>query len=134
VEPETLATLTAHLEADPAVVAVAPLLVDADGKPVSRQAGLPAPGDLWRAWKAGRVWTQSLPNEKLMAGGVLQAQSAALECADPRAILVRSQFVRERELLRREVRAVRVGLSCSSRPESRQEDSPSAPGEVLSRR
>ena len=51
--PETLAALVAHLESDPQALAVAPLVVDAQGTPVTRVYPLPNREMLSGFWRTG---------------------------------------------------------------------------------
>lgn len=94
VAPDTVAALTARLEADPAAAVVCPLLVDRAGRPVSRVGQLPSPADLYRAWARGDWWSRPLPNTETVSPSALEAGEIATGCADPRAMLLRSQFLR----------------------------------------
>jgi N-acetylglucosaminyl-diphospho-decaprenol L-rhamnosyltransferase len=51
--PETLGALVGHLEADPQALAVAPLVVDAQGTPVTRVYPLPDRAMLSNFWRTG---------------------------------------------------------------------------------
>ncbi len=90
--PDTVATLTERLEAEPEAVAVCPLIVDSAGEPVSKIGPLPAPNDLYRAWAAGKSWEKM--GCRCVPPDLLRSECAPVEYPDSRAVLVRSQFVR----------------------------------------
>jgi len=91
VEPHTIASLRDRLAKEEPTVAVCPLLNSPSGAPVSRAGLLPSPDDLYQAWASGRRWEEAvLP--------LLTTDEAAGElvvgCPDPRAVLVRTRFVK----------------------------------------
>ena len=53
VQPDTIERLAVRLGSAPDAVAVCPLPVTPDGRPVFRYRSLPGPEELFRAWKAG---------------------------------------------------------------------------------
>ena len=94
VQPETISSLAARLDDEAGAVAVCPLLLDTQGNPVSRTGPLPAPDELYRAWRDGEPWQHPLPASRLPPPGSLESDSIQVECPDPRAVLVRRQFVK----------------------------------------
>jgi glycosyltransferase involved in cell wall biosynthesis len=94
VEPDTVAGLAARLQADPACVIACPLLVDASGRPVSRIGELPAPADLVRAWSRGECFSRVLPGSRPAPESALEQGEILTSGPDPRAMLVRCQFLR----------------------------------------
>lgn len=93
-QPETISTLAARLDQETAAVAVCPLLADPRGDPVSQTGPLPTPDDLYLAWCEGEPWQHPLPATHTQPPGSLASDSIQVECPDPRAILVRRQFVK----------------------------------------
>jgi hypothetical protein len=53
VQPDTVAALSARLEATAEAVAVAPLLLSPEGEVVTRHRRVPLPEEAYRAWRAG---------------------------------------------------------------------------------
>lgn len=94
VQTETVAALAARLQADPACVIACPLLVDEQGRPVSRIGELPAPADLYRAWRGGECFSPVLPGSRPVPASALEQEQILTSGPDPRAMLVRSQFLR----------------------------------------
>ncbi len=94
VQPDTVAGLAARLSADPACVIACPLLVDASGRPVSRIRDLPSPADLYRAWSRGECASPVLPGSRPLAAPALEQDEIVTSGPDPRAMLVRAQFLR----------------------------------------
>jgi GT2 family glycosyltransferase len=89
VQPSTIASLTAKLDADKDAVGLSPLLVNADGEPMSRCGELPAPADLYRAWCDDTPWYEIGP-----VAGTSSDELIDFECPDPRALLVRTHAVK----------------------------------------
>ena len=85
VEPGTVTALAAHLENEPEAAAACPLLMDPDGKPVSRIAKLPDPAALAAACRGSALLAVPID---------LAEASVAVEYPGPDAILVRKLFVR----------------------------------------
>jgi GT2 family glycosyltransferase len=84
VAPDTVPKLSERLEADADAVAVCPLLVDPEGKPVSKLSRIPAAGE-FAALCAGR---------QVPAPDVdLSQESVSIEFPGRDAILVRKQFI-----------------------------------------
>ncbi len=112
VSPGAVSQLTAALAAEAGAVAVCPLLVDDEGRPISRAACLPGPKALYRAWAEGKPWMDMvagpLPEEASLSpvmessgtAGDEDGEPSALagkipvECPEPAAVLVRTGFVK----------------------------------------
>jgi len=92
--PETVALLAARLDADPSVVIACPLLMDRDGRPVSHIGDLPSLERLYQAWRQGGCWSPTLPGTVPVKSEALEAEEISTAAADPRAMLVRAQFLR----------------------------------------
>lgn len=92
--PETVGLLAAKLDADPGAVIACPLLVDPAGRPVSHLGDLPSLGQLYRAWRRGECWSAALPATAPVKPEALGAGELCAGAADPRAMLVRAQFLR----------------------------------------
>jgi len=85
VAPDTVMKLAGHLETDNDVVAVCPLLVDPEGRPVSRIARIPT-----RETLAAVCRGEEGPRVELD----LAAESVSVEYAGRDAIMVRKQFIK----------------------------------------
>lgn len=94
VRPETVELLAAKLDADPSVVIACPLIVDRAGRPVSHVGDLPALERLYQAWRRGDCWSPTLPGTAPVQPEALNAAEVVTGAADPRAMLVRAQFLR----------------------------------------
>ena len=94
VEPESIPLLVSRLESDAAAGAVCPLLVDSEGKPLSQTGRVPSPEDLYRWWSQGEAYRRALPGTSSMGNGSAAQEGMVVECADPRAVLVRRLFVK----------------------------------------
>jgi glycosyltransferase involved in cell wall biosynthesis len=92
--PETVALLAAKLDADAGAVIACPLLVDREGRPVSHVGELPSLEELYRAWRRGDCWSRTLPATAPVKPEALEAEELVTGAADPRAMLVRAQFLR----------------------------------------
>ncbi len=85
VSPDTIVRLAERLAADPDAVAACPLLVDADGRPVSRIQKIPTPQSLAAACRGDEPALEPLD---------LTADSIAVEYPGIDALMVRRQFVK----------------------------------------
>lgn len=94
VQADTVAALAARLQGDPACVLACPLLVDSAGRPVSRIGELPSPAELCRAWSRGECFSPVLPGSRPVPPSALEQQEILTSGPDPRAMLVRSQFLK----------------------------------------
>ncbi len=94
VRPETVELLAAKLDADPSVAVACPLLVDRAGRPISHVGDLPTLEQLYRAWRRGDCWSPTLPGTAPVQPEALDTAELLTGAADPRAMLVRGQFLR----------------------------------------
>ncbi len=92
VRPDTVVRLTERLETEADAVAVCPLIVDEQAQPASRIGPIPRPEDLYGAWAAGQPWEAA--GCRCVPPDLLESDCVPVEYADPRAVLVRSRFVR----------------------------------------
>jgi len=90
IHPGDVLGLGTWLEENPQLVAVCPLLVDAQGHSLTRAGDLPGPEQLYQAWREGQDWFTTLPRWEVPAGQSL----ATVACTSPGAILVRGAFLR----------------------------------------
>lgn len=93
VAPDTIPNLVAALEANPAAVAVCPLLVDPNGNVLTHAGALPTPSELCDLWSEGEPWAAQIPASEVPQGD-LNAGTVEVECPDPRAVLARMRAVK----------------------------------------
>ena len=85
VSPDTVVRLAERLDADPDVVAVCPLLVDAEGRPISKIQKIPT----------AEIFAATCRGEEPAPESVdLTAESVAVEYPGIDALMVRKQFVK----------------------------------------
>ncbi len=89
VEPATIARLAAYLDATLEAVAAAPLLVTAEGDPVSRCGPLPLPAALYDGWTTGAPWYAVNPQIQPHGNDPVD-----VECPDPGAVMARLHAVK----------------------------------------
>jgi GT2 family glycosyltransferase len=94
VEAETIPELVGRMESDSTAGAVCPLLVDPEGNPESQTGKLPSPEDLYRWWSQGEAYRKALPGTSVITDEYPNPEGTIVECADPRAVLVRRLFVK----------------------------------------
>jgi N-acetylglucosaminyl-diphospho-decaprenol L-rhamnosyltransferase len=84
VGPDTIAALAARLEQETGALAIAPMLVDEAGGPVTESRRLPTAEVLSRCWRIG------IPGDRVM---VAPGETLPVELHDGRALMLRRQVI-----------------------------------------
>jgi len=85
VQPDTAQRLAGSLESTPEAVAVCPLPVTPDGRPVFRWRPLPSPAELFRAWREGGFQDWREPD--------LSAEAVAIDYPEAPVMMARRWFL-----------------------------------------